>query len=185
MGSCRVKHQRIMKTKKDGLFLSVPVPKNFLCMCMYIFCFPCYTVISQVFFFFHSIDALLRSPERFFDLYLDLRSEKELTWADLDELSLLNLHLLSSPHIALLCPLLFSLQRFLSTALRDSFRERQQLDPASSQALDGPPGSTPTPGMTISHRGPSSQPTAASSTGSSAALAPNFGHSLCHHSSSG
>lgn len=117
-------------------------------------------------------------------LRLDIRLSSH-AHLDLDELDLLNLHLLSSPQIAPLCPLLFSLQRFLSSALRDSFRERQQLDPASSQALDGPPGSSPTPGMTLSHRGPSSQPTAASSTSSSAALAPNLGHSLCHHNSSG
>ncbi|XP_075878948.1 rho guanine nucleotide exchange factor 18 isoform X6 [Nelusetta ayraudi] len=68
-------------------------------------------------------------------------------------------------------------------ALRDSFREREHWDAASSQALDGPPGSVPTPGMTISYRGASAQPTATHP--SVSALAVNLGHGLCHHSSSG
>lgn len=52
MGSCRVERQRIMKTKKkDGSFLSVPVPVNFLCV---YFVSPVTQSFLQVFFFFFS-----------------------------------------------------------------------------------------------------------------------------------
>ncbi|XP_041791117.1 rho guanine nucleotide exchange factor 18 isoform X1 [Chelmon rostratus] len=64
-------------------------------------------------------------------------------------------------------------------------REREHLGPASSQALDGHAGFSSTPGMTISPWGPSTQPTAAYSTSSTAVLASSLGHSLRHHNSSG
>ncbi|XP_051232524.1 rho guanine nucleotide exchange factor 18 isoform X1 [Dicentrarchus labrax] len=68
-------------------------------------------------------------------------------------------------------------------ALKDRDREREQLGPASSQALDGHPGYFSTPGMTISPWGPSTHPTAAHTTSSTTAS--SLGHSLRHHNSSG
>ncbi|XP_049443520.1 rho guanine nucleotide exchange factor 18 isoform X2 [Epinephelus fuscoguttatus] len=68
-------------------------------------------------------------------------------------------------------------------ALKDWDREREHSGPASSQALDGHPGLLSTPGMTISAWGPSTQPTAAHSTSSTAAS--SFGQSLRHDNSSG
>ncbi|XP_068175203.1 rho guanine nucleotide exchange factor 18 isoform X2 [Antennarius striatus] len=68
-------------------------------------------------------------------------------------------------------------------ALRD--QDREQSDPASPQALDGHAGFVIPPGMTVSHRGPRTQPSAAPATNSTAAPASNVGHSLCQHNSSG
>lgn len=79
--------------------------------------------------------------------------------------------------------LLFSRISSLAVNYRD--REREHLGPASSQALDGHAGFSSTPGMTISPWGPSTQPTAAYSTSSTAVLASSLGHSLRHHNSSG
>lgn len=159
--------------------------------CTYILFLLLHCHFTGIFFSQHWCTALF--TWKIFLIPVSILSEKELTWADLDELSACVFHLtrifslfslvIVSSHLSSVSPLLFStLSPLTSPALRDSFREREQLNPASSHALDGPPGSTPTPGMTISHRG---EPTAASSTSSSAALAPNFGHSLCNHSSSG
>lgn len=95
---------------------------------------------------------------------------------------------LSSPSFSSHCSSISShslrslVSRLSSPALKDQDREREQFDPASSQALDGHPGFFSTPGMTISHRGPN---TATHTTSYTAALAPNLGHSLCHHNSSG
>lgn len=73
--------------------------------------------------------------------------------------------------------------RLSSPALKDRDREREQS--GTSQFLDGYPGFPSAPGMTISPRGPSTQPTAAHNTNSTAASAHSLGHSLCHHNSSG
>ncbi|XP_041646746.1 rho guanine nucleotide exchange factor 18 isoform X2 [Cheilinus undulatus] len=70
-------------------------------------------------------------------------------------------------------------------ALKDRDRDREQPGVASSQALNGHPGVLSAPGMTISQWGPSTQPTAAHNTTSSAALSSSLGHSLRHHNSSG
>lgn len=71
-----------------------------------------------------------------------------------------------------------------SPALKDRDREWEHSGPASySQALDGHPGFLSTPGMTISPWGPSTQPTAAHTTSSTAAS--SLGQSFRHHNSSG
>uniref|UniRef100_A0AAQ5Y4V5 Rho/rac guanine nucleotide exchange factor (GEF) 18b n=1 Tax=Amphiprion ocellaris TaxID=80972 RepID=A0AAQ5Y4V5_AMPOC len=70
-----------------------------------------------------------------------------------------------------------------SLALKDRDRERDQAGPAASQALDGHRGFLSAPGMTISPWGPSTQPSAAQTTSSSAAS--SLGHSLRHNNSSG
>ena len=75
--------------------------------------------------------------------------------------------------------------RLSSSALKDRDREREQLAPASSQALDGHPGFSSTPGMTVVAWGTSTQPTAAHTTSSTTAPASSLGHSLRHHNSSG
>ncbi|XP_036970389.1 rho guanine nucleotide exchange factor 18 isoform X1 [Acanthopagrus latus] len=70
-------------------------------------------------------------------------------------------------------------------ALKDRDRERDHLGPASFQALDGHPGFLSTPGMTISPWGPSTQPTSAHTTSSTAAPASSLSYSLRDHNSSG
>ncbi|XP_053178031.1 rho guanine nucleotide exchange factor 18 [Scomber japonicus] len=70
-------------------------------------------------------------------------------------------------------------------ALKDRDREREHSVTASSQFLDGYPSVLSAPGMTISPRGPNTQPTAAHTTNTTAASAHSLGHSLHHHSSSG
>ena len=72
-----------------------------------------------------------------------------------------------------------------SPALKDRDRERDHLGPASFQALDGHPGFLSTPGMTISPWGPSTQPTSAHTTSSTAAPASSLSYSLRDHNSSG
>ncbi|KAI3368754.1 hypothetical protein L3Q82_025742, partial [Scortum barcoo] len=67
-------------------------------------------------------------------------------------------------------------------ALKDRDKEREQCGSASSQTLDGHPGFSSTPGMTISPWGPSTATQTASST---AASAFSLGQSLRHHNSSG
>ncbi|XP_071399428.1 rho guanine nucleotide exchange factor 18 isoform X1 [Centroberyx affinis] len=85
-----------------------------------------------------------------------------------------------------------SLQRTASGSpnfvLKERDRERDQSGLASAQAVDGPPGLSRAPGMTLTSRGPTAQPTAAhtaSSTTAAQASASSLGHSLHHHSSSG
>lgn len=68
--------------------------------------------------------------------------------------------------------------RLLSPALKVRDRERDQLGPG----LDGHPGFLSTPGMTISQRAPSAQPTAAHSPNTTSA--PASSHSLRYHSTS-
>lgn len=98
---------------------------------------------------------------------------------------------LSSPPLSWYCAtisshFLHSLVSCLSSpVLKDQDREREQLDPTSPQALDGYPGLLSSSGMTVNHRGTSTQPTATHTTSSTAALAFNFGQSFCHHNSSG
>lgn len=74
--------------------------------------------------------------------------------------------------------------RLFSPALKYRDRERELSSPVSSQTLDGHPG-FPTPGMTISQWGPSTQPTAAHTTSSTLAPAFSLGHSLRYNNSSG
>ncbi|KAM7409860.1 hypothetical protein PAMA_001388 [Pampus argenteus] len=69
--------------------------------------------------------------------------------------------------------------------LKDRDREREQSGTASTQFLDGYPDFSSAPGMTISLRGQSTQPTAANSTNSTVTSAHSFGHSLHHNNSSG
>ncbi|XP_068599454.1 rho guanine nucleotide exchange factor 18 [Brachionichthys hirsutus] len=64
-------------------------------------------------------------------------------------------------------------------------QDREQSDPASSQTLDGHSGFFGTPGMTISQRGPRTQPTSSLTANSTAALDSNVGHNFCPHNSSG
>lgn len=119
MGSCRVEHQRIMKTKKkDGSFLSAPVPVNFLCI---YFVSP----VTQSFRRYSFFTVLMHCSVhlKYFLILVSILSEKELTWADLDELSACVFHLtrIFSPfssvivsfHLTLLLCVLSSFQRFL------------------------------------------------------------------------
>ncbi|KAM9849059.1 rho guanine nucleotide exchange factor 18 [Aulostomus maculatus] len=72
-----------------------------------------------------------------------------------------------------------------SPNLASKDRDREQEQSALSQTLDGHPGFFSTPGMTISLRGPSTQPAATHNTISTAAPTSSLGHSLYHHNSSG
>ncbi|KAM7388212.1 hypothetical protein PAMP_024404 [Pampus punctatissimus] len=69
--------------------------------------------------------------------------------------------------------------------LKDRDREREQSGTASTQFLDDYPDLSSAPGMTISLRGQSTQPTAANTTNSTIASAHSFGHSLHHNNNSG